>query len=78
VVFGAVAGGFAVLGATLILSAELLILGEAFREIAALVLAAHVPIILIETAVIGLAAGFLQSVKPEMLIRARGSGHGGA
>ena len=78
VVFGAFAGGFAVLGATLMLSAELLILGEAFTEIAALVLAAHVPIMLIETAVIGLAAGFLQSVKPEMLIRARGSGYGGA
>ena len=78
VVFGAVAGGFAVLGATLMLSAELLILGEAFNEIAALVLAAHVPIMLIETAVIGLAAGFLQSVKPEMLIHARGSGYGGA
>ena len=78
VVFGGLAGGVAVLGATLMLSAELLLLGEAFREIAALVLAAHVPIMLIETAVIGMAAGFLQSVKPEMLIRARGSGYGGA
>ena len=76
-VFGGLAGGAAVLGATLILSAELLVLGEAFTEIAALVLAVHIPIILIEAAVVGLAAGFLQAVKPEMLIRARDSGYGG-
>ncbi len=77
VVFGGLAGGAAVLGATLILSAELLVLGEAFTEIAALVLAVHIPIILIETAVVGLAAGFLQAVKPEMLIAPQGSGYGG-
>jgi cobalt/nickel transport system permease protein len=71
VVFGAAAGAVAVLGAVLLLSAELLLLGEGFREIAALVLAAHLPIVLIEAAVLGTTAGYLVRVKPEMLIPAK-------
>ena len=71
IVFGAAAGAVAVLGAVLLLSAELLFLGEGFREIATLVLAAHMPIVLIEAAVLGTTAGYLVRVKPEMLVPAK-------
>lgn len=71
IVFGAAAGALAVLGAVLLLSAELLLLGEGFGEIAVLVLVAHIPIVLIEAAVLGTMAGYLARVKPEMLTPAR-------
>lgn len=67
VVFGALAGGMAVLASVLMVSLELLALGEAFTEISLLVIGAHLPVILIEAAVVGGAAGFLLKVKPEML-----------
>lgn len=66
-VFGALAGGLAVLASVLMVSLELLALGEAFNEISLLVIGAHLPVILIEAAVVGGAAGFLFKVKPEML-----------
>lgn len=65
--FGALAGGFAVLASVLLVSLELLATGEAFREISILVIAVHLPVMLIEAAVAGFAAGFLVRVKPEML-----------
>jgi len=65
--FGALAGGFAVLASVLLVSLELLATGEAFREISILVIAVHLPVMLIEAAVAGFAAGFLDKVKPEML-----------
>lgn len=64
---GALAGGFAVLASVLLVSLELLATGEAFREISILVIAVHLPVMLIEAAVAGFAAGFLIKVKPEML-----------
>jgi len=67
VVFGALAGGLAVLASVLLVSLELLILGEAFNEISLLVIGAHLPVIIIEALVVGAAAGFLLKVKPEML-----------
>jgi len=67
VVFGALAGGLAVLASVLMVSLELLALGEAFNEISLLVIGAHLPVILIESLVVGGAAGFLLKVKPEML-----------
>lgn len=67
VVFGALAGGTGVLVSGLILSLALLTTGEAFAATAGLVLAAHVPIIIIETVVAGACAGFLMRVKPQLL-----------
>ena len=67
VVFGALAGGLAVLASVLMVSLELMALGEAFNEISLLVIGAHLPVILIESLVVGGAAGFLLKVKPEML-----------
>jgi cobalt/nickel transport system permease protein len=66
-VFGALAGGLAVLASVLLVSQELLALGEAFNEISLLVIGAHLPVIIIEALVVGAAAGFLLKVKPEML-----------
>ena len=66
-VFGALAGGLAVLTSVLLVSLELLALGEAFNEISLLVIGAHLPVIIIEALVVGAAAGFLLKVKPEML-----------
>lgn len=68
IVFGGLAGAVAVLGAVLMLSAELLTLGEAFSEISVFVLASHIPIVLVEVLVVGVAAGYLERVKPQMLI----------
>jgi cobalt/nickel transport system permease protein len=73
VVFAGMAGGLAVLAATLMVSAELLVTGEGFREIAILVLAAHIPVALIESVVTGAAAGFLVRTRPEMLQSSAGT-----
>jgi cobalt/nickel transport system permease protein len=66
-VFGALAGGLAVLASVLMVSLELLALGEAFKEISVLVIGAHLPVILLEAVVVGGVAGLLLRVKPEML-----------
>jgi len=66
-VFGALAGGLAVMASVLLVSLELLALGEAFNEISLLVIGAHLPVMIIEALVVGAAAGFLLKVKPEML-----------
>lgn len=66
-VFGTLAGGTGVLVSGLILSLALLTTGEEFAATAGLVLAAHVPIIIIEMIVAGSCAGFLMRVKPQLL-----------
>lgn len=67
VVFGALAGGTGVLVSGLILSLALLTTGQQFMIVAGAVLTAHIPIIIIETIVVGACAGFLARVKPEVL-----------
>jgi cobalt/nickel transport system permease protein len=66
-IFGAMAGGLAVLASVLMVSLELLTMGEAFKEISVMVIGVHLPVILLESVVAGAAAGFLAKVKPEML-----------
>jgi len=66
--FGGLAGGIAVLTAAMMLSAELLAIGEGFREISIMILAAHLPIVLVESLVTGAAAGFLVKTRPDMLM----------
>lgn len=66
-VFGGMAGGLAVLASVLMVSLELLALGEAFKEISVLLIGAHLPVILLEAVVVGGVAGLLVRVKPEML-----------
>ena len=67
VVFGALAGGTGVLVSGLILALALLTTGQEFAATAGIVLAAHIPIIIIETIVVGACAGFLTRVKPQLL-----------
>jgi len=66
-VFAALAGATSVFSSGIILALALLTTGEAFWATAYYVLAAHVPIILIEAAVVGSSAVFLTKVKPEIL-----------
>jgi cobalt/nickel transport system permease protein len=71
VVFGGLAGGLAVLASVLMVSLELLAMGEEFQEISILVIGVHLPVVLIEAVVAGGAAGLLVNVKPEMLCGSR-------
>lgn len=70
VIFGALAGASGIISSGIVLAAALLTTGDAFVATAGYVLAAHVPIMVIEAAVVGTCAGFLARVKPEIL-----SGH---
>jgi len=67
VLFGAIAGGTAVSLAVLLLAVQLLVTGEELTEVTTLVVAAHIPLILVEAIFTGVIAGFLAIVKPEML-----------
>ncbi|KAF0193086.1 MAG: cobalt/nickel transport system permease protein [Gammaproteobacteria bacterium] len=76
VVFGTLAGATGIISSGIVLALALLTAGEAFVATAGYVLAAHVPIMIIEAAVVGACTGFLARVKPEVLagqtgIRAR-------
>ncbi len=66
-VFGALAGAIGTISSGIVLALALVTTGEAFKAIAYTVLAAHVPIMLIEAAVVGACAEFLQKVKPDIL-----------
>ncbi len=66
-VFGTLAGVVGTISSGLVLAVALLTTGEAFAGVAVAVLIAHIPIMLIEGAVVGACAEFLQRVKPEML-----------
>ena len=64
---GGIAGGTAVALAVLLLAVELLVTGEEFTEVTTFVVAAHIPVILVEAIFTGVIAGFFAIVKPEML-----------
>ncbi len=66
-VFGALAGAVATISSGIVLALALLTTGEAFFGVAAMVMLAHIPIMLIEAAVTGACAEFLHRVKPEIL-----------
>jgi cobalt/nickel transport system permease protein len=62
--FGAIAGGVAVVLALVFLAAELITTGEEFYETTVLVVGTHVPIIVIEAIFTGVLAGFVATVEP--------------
>lgn len=66
-IFGGLAGGTALLVSGVILALALVTTGEQFHVMALAVLAAHVPVIIIEAIVCGAAAGFLARVRPQVL-----------
>lgn len=65
--FGGLAGGLAVTLAVILTSLMLLTTGEEFMGVAIALIIAHIPIILIESIVVGSIVAFLATVKPEML-----------
>jgi len=73
-VFGALAGAIGTISSGIVLATALITTGEAFNVIAATVLAAHVPIMLIEAAVVGASAAFLHKAKPDILAGRRQPG----
>lgn len=60
-------GAMAVLGGALLAATALVFSEEKFFEVAALLVTAHVPIIIVEGLVTGFAVAFLQRVKPSLL-----------
>ena len=61
------AGALAVALSGLMVAAELALSGESFSAAARLVLAAHLPVMVVEGLVTGFIVGFLKKVRPEML-----------
>ena len=68
---GFLAGSLAIALAGLLNCTCLLTTGEAFRHLAKVVLAAHIPVMLIEGAVTGFVVSFLARVRPEVLCEVR-------
>jgi ABC-type Co2+ transport system permease subunit len=67
---GFAVGFFCVLTTAILNAVTLIVAGtEDWRLIAVLVLAAHIPIAIIEALIVGFTASFLRRVKPEMLGR---------
>ena len=66
-VFGAASGGMAVVLAATLTSLVLILTGEELWALMVLLLAAHIPVIIIESVVVGSVTAFLTRVKPEML-----------
>ena len=67
-IFGALAGGLAIVLAVILTSIMLLISGDEFWGIVIILIIAYLPVIVIEAMLVGGIAKFLAKVKPEMLI----------
>lgn len=68
---GSLAGGIAIFLAVVFTSVVLLMTGEELIGLMAILVISHVPVIVIETILVGGIAGFLQKVKPEMLFEVK-------
>lgn len=66
-IFGSICGGIAIIFALVFTSLSLFITGEEFINIIILLIISHIPVIVIETVLVGSIAEFLHKVKPEML-----------
>ena len=66
-IFGAMAGAVGIISSGIVLAGALVTAGDAFYTVAETVLLAHIPVMLIEAAVVGACAEFLSKVKPEIL-----------
>jgi len=65
--FGTISGGFAIILAVLSTSALLYITGEDLRGVMVILMVAHLPVIVIESILVGSISAFLAKVKPEMI-----------
>jgi len=66
---GAAAGGLAIFIGGLLLAGTLITTGEEFTVLAAAVLLAHFPVMVVEALVTGMALSFLRKVRPETLLK---------
>jgi ABC-type Co2+ transport system permease subunit len=66
-VFGAMSGGLAIILAVMFTSITLILSGEEFLNLIIILIIAHIPVIVIETLMVGSVAEFLSRIKPEML-----------
>jgi cobalt/nickel transport system permease protein len=73
---GFAAGTVGILGGCMLLAAALRMTGEAFTTVAGTVVAAHLPVAVIEGFVTGFTVTFLRQVKPELLEAPLGSASG--
>ncbi len=64
--FGAIAGGVAVVLALVLLAAELIAIGDVFHETTIFIVSTHIPIIAIEAIFTGVLVGFIATVEPEL------------
>ena len=64
---GAICGGLAVLVTAVFLAICLITTGDEFQDVAKVAVAAHIPIMIIESIITGSVVAFLAKVKPEML-----------
>lgn len=70
---GAAAGALAIGIGGLMLAAALITTGEEFKVVAGVVLVAHLPVLVVEGLVTGVALSFLRKVRPETLMKQPGS-----
>ena len=70
-VFGSIAGAASLFISAILLAVFLMTMGEEFYGVTKIILAAHIPIILIESIFTGFVASFIEKVKPEILKRSR-------
>jgi len=68
---GSLAGGIAIFLALIFTSVALLTTGEELIALVVLLVVSHVPVIIIESVIVGSVAGFLRKVKPEMLVEVK-------
>jgi cobalt/nickel transport system permease protein len=73
---GFAAGATGILGGCVLLATALMTTGEAFTTVAGMVVAAHLPVAVIEGFVTAFAVTFLQQVKPELLVAPAGVASG--
>ncbi|MBI5194167.1 MAG: cobalt transporter CbiM [Nitrospirae bacterium] len=73
-IFGGIAAALSVVFSGIILALALVTTGEEFRATAGYALLAHVPVMVIESIVVGACAGFLMKVKPDILAGHRQTG----
>ncbi len=66
-IFGAVAGGVAVLLVAVFTAVALIVSDEQFFGVAVALVVAHIPVMIIEAVVTGSVVAFLVKVKPELI-----------
>ena len=67
-IWGSAAGAFAVLGSALMVAISLALSGDGFWPVAQMIVAAHIPVAVVEGLVVGVALSFLLKLKPALFM----------